>query len=958
MSSSIFLSFFTFSSLGWAVFTPVIDGTTSNATPSTGGYNFSSGGTERFNISNNATIPNTGGVSFDRNPATGAATLNIHGSAIISGGIGDAINARSINLLNLNIHNHTNALIQLQAGNHLVGSTTFFRDATLALQQDGQIFESNIFTNTINTGTVQFFEGGQVIGTIGSGTDLKKLDFLNQSGGKTLTLNNTINAQDIAIANDGLLIAKDRVTISNQVTFSGNGLLQFNDGVDARVLNDIVTQNTRQGNVLFSGNHTFWSNLGRNTAILNTIAGGATGAELFLRSNQIFAQHLNFLGNGKLTFNSIGSADIYAAINPSLPNQGEINIVSNDTVTFRQPSGQIQTIRLLTVAGNTVLDADFKVAQTNITGGKHLIITENKKFESPVDGALAGAGELIFQGKNTSYDTIGNARRLASVTITGPQELFILKHDINAAQTTVNNQSILVINKTARPNIIGNLTLNDTAQLVISEGNTLWMLGTGNVNLNDKTTLHYYMADQITGSAPGIVANGTISLGATSKINLLKAPKMSALPIGKTLITLTQDHSGVNPPIPLLEGGYNSLFLKTKLSSALNTLNLEFTREAIKEMTMQPHLLGISSVFDSIIGQPTLSGELLGLTQQLDNFNDLTSFRGELASVTPIIDSSSTQTVQTTQQEVFGLIEQRMDDIRAQNTWPSGGYTAGYINKRYHGAWIKGFANYAEQDGRDLINGFDATTKGLAIGGDTFVTDRCLAGLSLAFASSRIHHELNHARTEIEYYQGSIYGDVNLSNPMFINWMAAATYLNYDQNRTIRLNNTSVPVKADYHGWQYGARAELGYAFGKLSFHTVPTIALTYSHLNIEEYIERGAGSANQKVSPSPQDNLQAEFGVKLVNNIVVDPVLTQPEVHAKVRYDLFDVKQKTSSQFISIGPAYDTVGYLPTKESYNAGASLTVFGENGFVFSVSYDYDFKNDYRAHTGFVRLRYEW
>lgn len=957
MSSGIFLTFFSFSFPTWAVFTPVVDGSSSTAAPAAGGYNFASGTAQVFNITHNDAITNTGGVSFDHNPFTGVSTLNFQGSSVVSGSMGDYGNNRSINLINLNTNNNPNAEIRVASGNVLSGTTNFNHDATLVLEQDGQIVKSNIATSTVNTGVVQFLEGGEVIGTIGSGTALKKLDFVNQSSGKTLTLHNTLNTNDIAVDGDGLLIAQDDVTVTNQVNFTGDGTLRFEDTIDGSITNGMITQNHQQGNLLFVGNSFFSGNLGQNTKSLNTVSVGTTGTEVQLSAQQLYAKDLIFSGDGKFTLNGAGATDVYAAINPNINNQGEINIARTGLVTFKEASGQTQTIRLLTASGNGVIDADFRVTQTNITNGKTLTINANKKFESAVDGSVSGVGSLVFDGTNSSYGEIGGVRSLAAVNIIG-SGTFTLKNNIRATQTSVNNQQILAIDNAVNHSITGNLTLNNTTQLIVPIGKTLQLLGTGNVSLNNNTMLHYDMADKVTSLVPAITSTGVITFAAGSKINLIAAPKIAAVPFGKTVISLTQDSSGVTPTEPILIGAENSLFLSTKLATSASKLSLELNRTPMKEITMQPHLLGISSVFDDIIGQAGLTGELLGLSKQLDNFDDLIQFRNELASVTPIVDSSTSQTAQTTQQDVFGLVSQRMDDIRAQNHWSSGGYAAGYINKRFHGAWVKGFANYSEQDARDLINGFDAATKGLAIGGDTFISERCLAGISLAFASSRIHHDLNQARTEIEYYQGNIYGDVNLSNPLFINWMVAATYLNYDQNRTIRLNNTSVPVKADYHGWQYGARAELGYVFGKLSFHTVPTLAFTYSHLDIEDYIERGAGTANQKVSPSAQDNLQAEFGVKLVNNIVAHDVLTQPEVHAKIRYELFENQQKTSSQFVSIGPVYDTVGYLPTKESYNAGTSLTIFGEAGFVFSVSYDYDFRNDYRAHTGFIRLRYEW
>lgn len=963
LSSSIFAIHLIFpaSSLG---FESVVNLGNSSTTLSTSGYNFSgTADPETFNIVHGAIVNKTGTVSFDHNPITAVATLNFQGGATVTGSIGDYANARSINFVNLNTNNTLNSNIQLQTGNILAGNLNFTHDATLILETNGQIAKTNITTSTPNTGTVRFLEGGEVIGQIGMGNQLKQLDFLSQSGGKTLTLNNPIDAQNILIGNNGNLIAKDLVAVTNQINFTGDGLLTFNTGVDGSAVNGIITQNHQQGNLSFLGNSVFTGNLGKNTQSLNTLTAGVTGTEVQLAASAIYAKNIILSGDGVLTFNGVGPTDIFAPINPNVNNQGEIKTAANNTITFKQDSGQTQTIRLFTVSGNTVLDADFKATQTNISNNKTLTVNAGKKLESLVDGAGGGVGSLVFNDTNTSYAIMGSGTELASVSFTGGVgSIFRLKHDITAVQTNINNQEIVLIDNVANHRITGNLTLNNATQLTVPFGKTLEISGTGNVNFSANTTLNFNMANNIIGLTPALKSTGTVALNAASILNLVDAPKVRILPFGQTQINLIQDNSGAVLTIPRLTGSTPNLFVTMSLSSENNKLNLVLNRTPMAEITVQPHLIGVSQVFDQIGGQPGLSGELLSLMQQLDTFNDLVKFRSELASVTPLIDTATSETAQSTQQDVFGLFTQRIEDLRAENDVNSlgayKGYNAGFINQKNKGVWLKLFANHSEQSAKDFINGFHATTTGLTLGTDCMLSERSVIGIGLAYANSAIHHELNEAKTYLDYYQVSVYGGVNMRNPWFINWMTAATYLNYEQNRTILFNNLTLPVQADYPGWQYAGRGEIGYVFGKLSFHTIPVLALTYSHIALDSYTETGAGTANQKVSHAPQDYLQAEFGVKFVNYVVVGERLMQPEAHVKTRYQLLDQKQQIYSQFVSLGPVYNTVGYQPTRESYNAGTSLTLFGEAGFNFSVSYDYDFTNNYHAHTGFVRLRYEW
>jgi outer membrane autotransporter protein len=964
LSSSIFLTCLGFSPLTFAVLTPVVDGSDNVATPAGAGYNFAGGAAQSFTILDAGVVTNTAGVSFDHTGA-GVATLNFAGSSVVSGSIGDYANNRSINTVNLNTGNNANAEIRVQAGNILSGTLNFTHDATLVLENNGQIAKSNITTSTVNTGTIQFLEGGQINGQVGQAAALKLLDFLNQSGGKTLTLTLATKFNDVVIAGDGKLILQDKVTgfaVTNQVNFTGDGLLQFEDGVSGSATNGMITQNHQQGNITFLGSSNLSGNLGTNAKNLNTISiDGVNGSNVQLTSLDIYAKAMTLSNDGTVTFTGAGPINIHALINPTVNNTGEIKTSAAAGVTFNQAIGQLNTLRLFTVEGNTLINSDVKATNTTISNANTLTVNSGKKLESLIDGEAAGQGNLIFNDTNVSYADIGSINNLAAVTFTGgAASVFTLNHDITATLITLKNQETVLIGNTANHSITGNLVLNDTAQLTVPNSKTLQV--NGNVTFNAGTSLNYNMANSVVGLAPALTSTGTVALNVASKLNLVSAPIVAAVPIGQTVVNLIQDNSGAKLAIPILTGAGNNIFLNTSLSSDINEINLVLSRLAMAEITPQPHLLGISTVFDQISGQPNVTGELLTLTQQFDNFSNLTNFRSELASITPLIDTANTQIAYTTQQDIFGLFTQRIEELRAENQIDGlegmYGYNAGFLNQKTRAAWVKVFANHSEQDARDLINGFDATTLGLALGTDLMLTERCLIGIGLTYANSQIHHGLNGAETELNYYQASVYGGVNMTNPWFFNWMAAASYLNYDQNRTIVFGAANFPIHADYNGWQYGARAELGYAFGKLSFHAIPILALSYRYLDIENYTEKGAGTANQHVNYEPQNNLQAEFGVKLAQNFVVDTTLTQPEVHLKTRIELLDDKQKATSQFVSIGPVYDTIGYQPTRESYNAGASLSLFNEAGLVFSVSYDYDFKNDYRAHTGFVRMRYEW
>jgi hypothetical protein len=85
---------------------------------------------------------------------------------------------------------------------------------------------------------------------------------------------------------------------------------------------------------------------------------------------------------------------------------------------------------------------------------------------------------------------------------------------------------------------------------------------------------------------------------------------------------------------------------------------------------------------------------------------------------------------------------------------------------------------------------------------------------------------------------------------------------------------------------------------------------------------------------------------------------LLQAEVHAMAFYDAFNDRMQTTSQFIGAGPSFTTLGFTPARASVNLGASLILFNMFNYIFTGEYDFNAKEDYKSHAGFLRMRYEF
>ncbi len=82
------------------------------------------------------------------------------------------------------------------------------------------------------------------------------------------------------------------------------------------------------------------------------------------------------------------------------------------------------------------------------------------------------------------------------------------------------------------------------------------------------------------------------------------------------------------------------------------------------------------------------------------------------------------------------------------------------------------------------------------------------------------------------------------------------------------------------------------------------------------------------------------------------------PELHAKWLYDFIGDRQETTSTFAGGGGSFATNGFEPEQNSFNAGAKLTLAAHNNWSLETNYDFEYKEDFMAHTGWADLKYKF
>lgn len=278
--------------------------------------------------------------------------------------------------------------------------------------------------------------------------------------------------------------------------------------------------------------------------------------------------------------------------------------------------------------------------------------------------------------------------------------------------------------------------------------------------------------------------------------------------------------------------------------------------------------------------------------------------------------------------------------------------------------WGQAFGQTADQSTRGGVAGYDSRTLGMAFGADTDnMYDDAVVGLSFSYANSDVDSDnATTTETEVDSYQLTLYGDYDLDDRTYVGAMLGYVF---SQNDGTRHNVGGVPgltARADYDSHQIVARAETGrdYHSPALKGATLtPTLMAQYVFYKADDYTETGAGGANLTVDNDSLHMFEVGVGVdaswqfKQENGGVLEP-----EVGVGYRYDFIGDNLEATSRFTGGGASFETEGFDPAQSKINFGTGLSYTTPDSWEISARYDYEYKSDYDAHSGYARVAHKF
>lgn len=808
-----------------------------------------------------------------------------------------------------------------------------------------------------------------ITNTGGTVTFNQDIGVTNVLGNFTLAANSTVNtagelrSQTVTI-NSGATLNADGDILGN---VANTGTLDISSGAAAVTGN--ITGSTGTLNV--TGTAEVDGNVTQNTAAVSN-------GQVFSISGDTAADDTT----ANITTVTLGDADsgltLDAANGQTLAFTGAISGAGD--VVFGVDAGQTENF---TVSGNigssaTAIDditvgGGTSTTTATLNGGVWAdAVTVNAGDTLNVRGTtnvfddLLGTGTVVLgDGTDASQLTIGDNATGALTALTVSDNATLIAQN-NISATTFTMDGTITVQGASGSTWTGTTTIGGDGAATLNANSQITLGGALNIGNGAGDTFDFNIGqtDNLDPTAAAAIAAGgntiTFVADTVTTLGLSDAQGTASIDSGDTVLWVTganlaSDFDGaIGDGRIVFEDGllvYTSNSTDTQLSATVTYADAASAFEAGSSGAgVANYLVGLGSAG----GNATLQGfrsSLLaaGSTSAQESFAE---------SIAPEVDGAVVVGLNNASNLSVGTTNTRIASLRTGST--ETGMVAGEMDSGT-AFWSKAFGQIAEQDRREGVAGYDADTYGFAVGIDSSDNmDDSLIGFSFSYANTEVDSEgTNDTQTDINSYQVALYGSQHFANDTYFSGQLGYAWNDIDQQRRNVAGTAGNTARADYDSDQFLAYAEFGQDIEVDRVMTFsPRVLANYQNINIEDYTETGS-TANLTVD---NDNLNIlEFGVGATIDWDLkhrDGSVLRPTVNAEYRYDVMGDEVETTSNFTAGGGSFKTKGFDPAQSSFNVGAGLEYETTNNWAFSADYNYNFKEDYGAHSAQIRASYKF
>lgn len=310
--------------------------------------------------------------------------------------------------------------------------------------------------------------------------------------------------------------------------------------------------------------------------------------------------------------------------------------------------------------------------------------------------------------------------------------------------------------------------------------------------------------------------------------------------------------------------------------------------------------------------------------------------------LTPEVNGGATQAATTSQTLVSNVTGSRTSGLR--------GASSGEAFKDT-GVWVQTLYSDASQDLRDGVAGYNAYSRGIAVGADGKLNDNLTLGLAYSFINTDVNGKSGN-QTEVDSHAFTLYGGFEQGN-YFVDASLTYGFNENDSKRSI----ASTSAKADYDSDLLGLNLIGGYTYQiNPQMLVEPRIAARYSLVNIDGYREKGS-SAALKVEDQRYEAIELGAGLRVAGNYPLGAGTLKPQAKLMAYHDFAADEAKSTSTFLLGNTPFVTSGAKAVRDSYEAGVGAD-YTLGAVTLGVNYDYIGKSGFDADVFSAKVRYDF
>lgn len=677
-----------------------------------------------------------------------------------------------------------------------------------------------------------------------------------------------------------------------------------------------------------------------------------------------------FTAGDNWTFDTNKSEKSSGGLYVKIPNKGSENrdVTFGNGTTFSNNSSKwlggalgVETAGTVTLGDNTT----FTTNHSDADGGAIAVWTDETNIEVTT-GTTLNLGQTSFTG-NTAVNRGGALANLNNDSSLTPYNNTV---NIASGSTFTDNSANLggAIYNSGTMNIQGATFEGNTS----AEGGAIYNSVSGVLNFSGNTTFANNMAGGVKNDIynegnlsfnggtvtldGGITGNGTVNFadGTNLKTALLADASQNAIITAEVLngnIGLVIDNGSTGGQVKfdathnnLTVANSNALYNIKGDADGLYTVSKKSSSEVAAATGARSHHA------DTLIALTNGTGdnehfnaisESVNTLIQSSNPADVAAGVKAAAALAPTTAPATTAQATQTVNQIFSAVSSRLSSgsVSAMRGQSSGDEILG------NGAvWAKALYNKSKLSGDD---GFDAYSRGLAIGAEAHVHDQVKVGVGYAYTNSDI--KPTDKKNEINSNTAILYAEYKPNN-WFLNGIASYTWGRNDDHKYVLGSD----IGAKYDVNSLSAQVQTGYDFNIRNYTITPEIGLRYVNVDQKGFTDSIGNHTNGNKSDVFTGIVGATASAEYVINADVS---LKPEIRLAAKYDFVN-DDVASVMTLANGAVVSSQGKSLKKMSGEVGLGLTAYVTDKVELGIAYQGEYRKHYTDNTGMITAKYNF